>query len=445
MTSAEESEARPEAEGSLARDTLLVFVGQAVGNVGLLVAVVILARSLGPDGRGSMAFIMVGALVGARLVKVGLGEAARVMAARRPDDQALILVNFLLFTLGASALGALVLVSALLLAPGPHPASLEDQHIILMGICMVCSSTVDESFLLGASRFRHLAIGLAFCGWSYVVALAVVAAGPGLTVSSAAVAWSAAAALSALAFNAPPLLRLGFARPDIGLLRESLHFGLRAWPGSVAQTLNARVDQLIIGVIASASTLGIYAIAVNVAELLLYIPHAISRSLTPRVATGVHAEATDRTLHVFRLTMIVTVASGGVALAAGPLLLPLVFGEAFRPSVGPFMWLVPGALGVSAMLIFVPALLGTADPGRSSLGPMLSLVTGIVLVLLLVPGLDATGASVAATVSLTLGGVTAVLLFRRRQRFAWRLLWPRMSDLRELAALPGALARRAAP
>ena len=47
-------------------------------------------------------------------------------------------------------------------------------------------------------------------------------------------------------------------------------------------------------------------------------------------------------------------AAGIVAAAAlfWPVLLPAVFGSAFRPSVRPFLWLLPGAIGWTSMTIF---------------------------------------------------------------------------------------------
>src|SRR5439155_3115104 len=169
------------------------------------------------------------------------------------------------------------------------------------------------------------------------------------------------------------------ARPSIAVFRRTLAYGVRAWVGSLSAFLNFRIDQVIMGAISTNTALGIYAVSVNASEVELYLPQSVSNGLLPIIADTSEEERAERTLRVFRLVMIVTLVGAAAAMAAGPFLLPPVFGEAFRPSVGPFLWLVPGGLGFVATSIFTAALVGSDAPGRSSLGPFVSLVVGVVL------------------------------------------------------------------
>ena len=107
-----------------------------------------------------------------------------------------------------------------------------------------------------------------------------------------------------------------------------------AWLGGVAHLLNARVDQVLMGLIASQAALGTYAVAVNASEVLFYLPSAVGTALLPVVARasgdggrGQHAARVpgrdDRHGRRRRCWPRVT----------GPLLLPLVFGAAYAGSV----------------------------------------------------------------------------------------------------------------
>jgi O-antigen/teichoic acid export membrane protein len=212
-----------------------------------------------------------------------------------------------------------------------------------------------------------------------------------------------------------------------------LAYGVRAWVGSLSAFLNFRIDQVIMGAISTNTALGIYAVAVNASEVELYLPQSVSNGLLPIIADTSEEERAERTLRVFRLVMIVTLVGAAAAMAAGPFLLPRVFGEAFRPSVGPFLWLVPGGLGFVATSIFTAALVGSDAPGRSSLGPFASLVVGVVLDFVLIPSHGATGAAIAATAAFLAGGVTAAAAFARAYDLRWRLLVPGRADVAELA------------
>ncbi|HEY7707612.1 MAG TPA: hypothetical protein VH968_10635, partial [Gaiellaceae bacterium] len=77
----------------VAGGSALLFWSKVAGNAGFFVAVLFLARGLGPTGRGTIAFITVTALVAARFAGLGIGEATAVFVARRPEARGALLGN----------------------------------------------------------------------------------------------------------------------------------------------------------------------------------------------------------------------------------------------------------------------------------------------------------------------------------------------------------------
>jgi O-antigen/teichoic acid export membrane protein len=292
---------------------------------------------------------------------------------------------------------------------------------------------------------RALAVRIAIAGWIYAVVLAIAWLLFGLDVPTAAAAWAIAQGLIGLMFQLAPAREFGVVRPRPALLREMLRFGSRAWPGSLSTLLNARFDQILMAFIATQAALGIYAVAVNASELLLYIPSAVAAAMLPAISAADSATAPGRALRVLRVTVLIGVATMVIAALLGPPLLPLIFGEPFDPSVGPFLWLLPGVVGYSAMSFTTSALLAAGSPGQSSVGPAVSLLVGIGLDLVLIPALDATGAAIAATSAFAAGGMTGLVLYRRTAEFAWRALLPRAGDLRDVGAFAAGLVRRRRP
>ena len=411
----------------------------------MFVAVLIIARSLGPSGRGAMAFITVTALVVSKVMKFGISEATTVFTAQHPGDRAALLSNLVSYSVLGSLAGACVVCSILLAFPGTRPGDMGTTEILILFGGTVATSLWDESFLLGWQRMRALAARIAVAGWIYALVLTTTWLLFGLDVPTAAAAWAIAQGLIGLMFHLAPAREFGVVRPRPALLREMLRFGSRAWLGSVSTLLNARFDQILMAFIATQAALGIYAVAVNASELLLYIPSAIAAAMLPAISVTDRVNAPARALRVLRLTMMIGVATMAVAALLGPPLLPLVFGAPFDPSVEPFLWLLPGVLGYSAMSITTSALLAARSPGRSSVGPAVCLLVGIGLDLVLIPPLDATGAAIAATGAFGAGGTTGVVLYRRATEFAWRALLPRAGDLRDLGTFAAALVRRGRP
>jgi O-antigen/teichoic acid export membrane protein len=222
-------------------------------------------------------------------------------------------------------------------------------------------------------------------------------------------------------------------------------FGLRAWPGHLALFLNFRLDQLLMGFLATEAALGFYAVAVNASEVLILLPGALATALLPVISRSGVADRKDRVLRVFRSLAIVTPITIVVAALLGPVLLPAVFGSAYEDSIVPFLWLLPGALGFAAMAVFATALTGASSPGMASLGATISLVTGIVLDFALIPPFGATGAAAAASVAYLAGGAAAAWAYRVRDPFRLAELIPRGEDLALLRVLAGRLLRRASP
>jgi O-antigen/teichoic acid export membrane protein len=214
------------------------------------------------------------------------------------------------------------------------------------------------------------------------------------------------------------------------LLRESLRIGIRAWAGTIALFLNARVDQILVGLIASDVALGLYAVAVNSAEILLFLATAIATSMLPAVARERDdGRQVDRTLRTYRAASLLTLATIVVAAALGWVLIPLVFGSDFEGSVQPFMWLLPGALGYAAMSIFANSLLASRAPGLSSFGSTAALGAGLVLDLVLIPFFGASGAAAASSVAFLVGGSTAAVLYHRVTGFRWTDALPTRADV----------------
>jgi O-antigen/teichoic acid export membrane protein len=413
---------------SVAQGSVLMFMASVVGAAGFFVASLLLARVLGPAGRGTVAFITVTALLTARLTKVGLSPATTVLAARRAGDRGVMLSNLLVFSLGASLVGVVIVAGGLYVFDA-RPAGLERSHLGILAVAIVAAALVDDSFLIGCGRLREAAAISAGGGWLYAAAVTAVVATVGLGVESAVLAWSAAHLAWGAVLAVVGVRVAGAALPSVGLLLDSVRFGVRAWAGSVSQFLNARLDQILLGALASNVSLGLYAVAVNAAEILLFLPNAIATSLLPRLARSGGTAALDQTLRTFRSASVLTLGSGAAAAVLGSLLIQPVFGSDFRGSVVPFLLLLPGAVGYAALAVFTNALLAGEAPGLASISRTVALTAGLALDLALIPVFGASGAAAAASAAFLAGGATASVLYRRSTGFSWGELVPRGADV----------------
>jgi O-antigen/teichoic acid export membrane protein len=425
-------------ERSLARDSASLFAALLVGNAGYFLAVLIVARGLGPEGRGTIAFLVVTSLVLARVARLGVSDATTVFTAQRPGERSVLLANALLFAAVAGALVAVAACGSLILLEDVRPDGLGSAELALLGTATVAAAVVEAgyAFLLGCGRIRPQALVTSSASWIYVALLLIAWWAAGLTVALVALTWMLGQVTRAAMLVSASLRGVGLGRPDPAVLVEAFRFGVRAWFGNLARFLNFRADQVLMGFIASEATLGVYAVSVNASEVLIYLPEAAALALLPQLVTTHDEGRPQRAFRAFRALAALTLVGALVGAAIGPLLIPTVFGPAFDASVLPFLLLLPGAVGYVALGVFSNTLLASGHPGRSSVGALVALTVGLALDLVLIPQFGAAGAASAASVAFLAGGTAALVAYRRRVSFAWSsLLLPRRDDLDVLRAL----------
>jgi len=259
----------------------------------------------------------------------------------------------------------------------------------------------------------------------------------GLTVALAALVWASTQGLRALLlFSLAARREGGFGRPSRRVLRESISFGVRAWVGTLADSLGFRIDQILIALIASEAALGFYVVAVNLSEMLLYFPGAVSTALLPLAARSDAGSRLGQTLRAFRSASVVTLASLLASAVLVPPLIPVVFGGAFDASITPFLLMLPGLIGFTAMIVFSNALVASSLPSLSSVAPTICFVVGLALDLALIPFFGASGAAAAASGAYLAGGLSALLIYRSRFGFRLtQLVVPQPGDFETLRAL----------
>ena len=123
-------------------------------------------------------------------------------------------------------------------------------------------------------------------------------------------------------------------------LRRYGSYAARAYVPSVAQFGMLRMDVPIIAVLAGTSAVALYAVALPIGEALLLLPISVALAIFPRITSG----AVDRNA-ANRIGRTVFAASAILAAAAAltaPVIIPALYGAAYRGAVAVVWWMLPG-------------------------------------------------------------------------------------------------------
>lgn len=221
-------------------------------------------------------------------------------------------------------------------------------------------------------------------------------------------------------------------RPNVDALRRGLVFGLKVHGGMVAFFLLLRIDQLMVRAFDGFRALGLYSLAVTLAELLWLVTDPLAVALLPY---QVRAGADDDRRLAFamvRLSLLISATAAAVVWVLAPVGIRWVFGPSFEDAAWLLRWLLPGTIALAAARPLWAVLLGDGRAALLSLLGVLALTLNIVLNLALLPTIGPVGASVASSAAYVLLLASYVVVTRRVGVAGWTDLVPRRSDLGRL-------------
>lgn len=353
----------------------------------------LLAHALGATGRGVLASVLVPLVVAPFIAQLGLGLFAVRASARGVPVSSLVgsLTIPLLLSGGAIALVGEPLATALIPESDAAQTWLRI-GLILLPVALVVNLLTDV--LWGQER------------WWSVIAVRLV--GPvGLVVTTPllyltgnlTVETAAGLAIVVSVLPLPFLLSVlpGARRPHVdgSLMGEAVGFGLRAWPGSLSDLANQRLDQLLMIPLLPPRELGLYAVATTVAAVGTAPGGAVAAVIFPRIAGG-HIHVLGPAFRVTVLFLALTQLS--VALLV-PFVLPVLFGASFEESIPLIFTLLPALLMTAVSPVLAHALAGSGYPGAGSVAQLIGLICTVVGLGISLPTLGATGAAITSLVA----------------------------------------------
>lgn len=297
---------------------VMLLVTQAAG----VIAAIVIARSIGPAGRGTVVAVMIwGQLLG-WLAALSLDQALIVLTSgsepiAKPDEA---LRAARLPVIGTSLLAVL---ASLFLG-----GRLFSNGILVASLAILAFATAQAELLAGwllASGRRR-----AYISWRFIqptiyvcVIVFVAIAFRDRTVAQRTIIMAVGAAGSTVV---PVIVFLSrnLRRPKapIGGLWPLVRFAAVAEIGSILQYLNGRLDVLVLTFLVSRQSLGYYSAGAALGQLTLLMASAgVIRGITGT------ASGTDR------IGLGLAVIVGGIVIVAAPTVVPFVFGPSFNPAI----------------------------------------------------------------------------------------------------------------
>ncbi len=377
----------------------------------------LVARLLGPEGRGELAAIQTWATFLALLASLGLPDAVVYFTGRTPAKSATYLTSAVVAMLLSAvpfALAGYLLMPIFLKAQFAAVIVAARWYLVAFVFLMATMGMLLHP-LRGRNDFAvwNLLRILSIAAWLAVLIVAW------LTGQATPAAVAAGYLISLVTVGLITFYVLKHRVPGPYALKPELwpsmlRYGLPSALSALPQTLNLRLDQMLMAAFLPASLLGYYSIAVAWSAAVSPMMQGIGAVLFPRVA---NENSTAEQIEVLgrgtRLGVLVAIVLSVIVLLVTPLGVRLIFGRAYVPAVPAALILVIAG-GISGInLILEEGLRGLGHTKAVLWGESTGLVaTAIGLALLLRP-LLINGAAVASLLGYSVTAIALVFWLQR--------------------------------
>lgn len=420
--------------GKLVRGTAVTFTA---GILSLLVGVgtsVILARVLGPEGRGIYALAVLLPSLIVTFGNLGIGHATVYYVARGEFRRQEILGSNILLSAGIGCIGILTGLVAVLffreaVFPGVSPGYL---LLALVLVPLEIFFSYINYVLLGAQQvkeFNYVQIAQAVL-FLVFTAFALLGLRTGITGAIVAGLFSWLV-VDTLVFRIARRVAGGIdLKLNSSYIKRATTYGVQAHLASILGFLNYRVDMFLVNGFLGPAAVGLYGVAVGLVEKLWMLSFAASTVLFPRVAAENEEQRQKEFTPLVVRTVLWITALGAIALALlSHWIVVLLYSEAFLPAVGALQALLAGITALSAWRLLANDIAGRGFPGVNIYTGLVAVVTNIVLNLLWIPRYGIVGAAWASSVSYTVSLFGALFFYCRLSGNRWtKVIFPQRGD-----------------
>lgn len=416
------------------KHTLITITARALAVASGLGISIVMARTLGPEGKGiySLAILLPGVLV--TFTNLGVNPATVFYVARKKYLAKEIFGNNIILTILISAftilLGLIIIYSSgTRLFPGVN------RSYLFLALCIV-------PLLLFFDFISHILVGLQklnLYNFIYLlqsllffilvgVLLLVFHFGIKATILAQIMAFLLAGIV--LYFYVNKETEGVYFRPNKGYLKEVSYFGLKAHLGGVIYFLHLRSNLFFINIFLNPVAVGFYSIAVGIAEGMWLISRSVGTVLLPKVAAETDPESLKRfTPIVCRNVLLLAVSLAILLFILSQWLVVWLYSEAFLESIQPLRILLVGAAAYCGHGVLVHDLMARGKPLLVSYIAGISLIFNIILNVLWIPMWGIAGAAWATTISYSVMFACTVYMYGRISgNKISEIIFPRKSD-----------------
>jgi O-antigen/teichoic acid export membrane protein len=395
---------------------------------------ILVARSLGADGRGHLSLLLSAAMF-LSLIFGLFTSSNTILLGREPWKlRTLICHSFI------GALLSLLVLWGLYESLPRHLIALVLGNVpdlwmnLLFGILgfQVLAGSLN-GLLLAQQEFYFINYVSVINGASILVLNALFIIWLGLSVTGALlvfmISWTGVSVISFWRLRQSRAWSAGLMTFSLSSFWEGLAIGARAIMSNLPALLMLRSDVFLVQYFLGAAPVGIYTVAVNVAEMVLIVGGALNTIAFAKAASEQGND--DGVIRSAQFSLIISLGFWLFLGVSGWWLFPLAYGEEFKASYTLSLIVMCGICAWGFCAPLVGYIVGRAGYPASYIGATsVGFIINLLLNLVMIPRYGIVGAALTTAITYTLTGLIVLWIFAKMtQRNVKRILIPDRADL----------------
>ncbi|MDD5639085.1 MAG: flippase [Candidatus Pacebacteria bacterium] len=399
----------------------------------LLVGIIV-ARTLGPSGKGLLAVVAMVGTVAVSLGNLGIRAFNTYAVSNKSVEKKNIIGNSFWTGLILGVIG-FVVISVLALNFPVFFRNIPRSYLLLYLISLpfLFWSNFFSGILTGEQKFRKLNIFSIITQAINLIGVILLLLVFKLDVFYVLLWYALINIISALLPMGFVFLKNGiFLGLNLKVLKATLNYGIRICLTGIFSLLILRIDLYMVNFFKGMAESGLYSLASTFGDIFFIVPYSIVTVMFPKI-NAENRSKKESVAKYSRLSLLsVLIMAVGVLLFI-KLFIGLLYGQEFLPSVQPILLLLPGLIALSTSTVLSQYFLSTGYPFKLTICWFLATILNIVLNFLYIPQYGMIAAAISSTITyLLVFGFHYYFFYKETKMGFYDVFVPRKDEIKSI-------------
>ena len=404
--------------GKFTKDNLITFITQIFSLIFGLGTSIIIARVLGPEGKGiyALAILLPATLI--MFCNFGIAQASVFYIGKRKYRPEEIFGDNIIFSSLLTIFSLLIGLTVVFFFANSLFPYVAKGYLLLALFLLPFNLFLDfvNYILLGLQKIKEFNFINILQNFIFLILITLLLLGLGLGLKAVITAHILSCFFGAIVlfFLTRKIVGIPSLHFNKAYFKDALRYGIKVYLGNIISFFHYRIDMFLINIFLNPIAVGFYSVAVGISEKIWLVSQSAATVLFPKVSSETDKKRLKEFTPIVCRNILFINSLGAILLFfLSRWLIILLYSKRFLNSVLPFQILLIGAVTIGGYRILTNDLYGRGRPELNIYIGLLSVGLNVILNIIGIPKYGILGAAWATSVSYTFAFLAITIVYSR--------------------------------